>query len=257
MSKWELYDQLTDGIPEDILVEDYTVGCIWTIVKAAGAWGVALTVNQRAGKDEPVKTIIGRPLREVAKMVKSWNFINASIGMAAINAWYNAPHRIEKLGILPAESTNHKGRDAFTFFGPAVYGKKVAVIGHFPNLENQLSPICELSILEREPQFGDYPDSACEYILEEQDFVFITGMTFTNKTLPRLLELVRHDASLCLVGPSVPISDILFSYGVEHLSGFCATDESTLVEAFRRGARQGIFKGGYMVTYSKQLEGVR
>ena len=35
--------------------------------------------------------------------------------------------------------------------------------------------------------WDDFLDSACEYILPEQDFVFITGMTLTNKTLPRLL----------------------------------------------------------------------
>jgi uncharacterized protein (DUF4213/DUF364 family) len=66
-------------------------------------------------------------------------------------------------------------------------GKKVAVVGHFSLVEKQLGCKCSLSILEREPEGTDFLDSACEYILPEQDFVFITGMTLTNKTLPRLL----------------------------------------------------------------------
>ncbi|MGM9606101.1 MAG: Rossmann-like domain-containing protein [Oscillospiraceae bacterium] len=250
MSKWDLYDRLIAGIAEDILVEDYAVGCAWTMMKAGGACGIALTVRQRAGKSEEAAPIIGQPLRKVAELVKSWNFIDASIGMAAINTFYNAPARLQKLGLLPDGGAEPKRNDAFSVFGSAVEGKKVTVIGHFPNIEKRLAPICELSVLEREPQKGDYPDSACEYILGEQDFVFITGMTLTNKTLPRLLELIRPDAQVCMVGPSVPLSDVLFSFGVDHLSGFCAMEDRRVTEAFRRGAKQGIFQGGQMVTYS-------
>lgn len=250
MSKWELYDRLISGIPEDIFVEDYVVGCNWTMVKAGGEYAVALTVRQRAGKSEKNVPIIGQPLRKAAEMVKSWNFIDASIGMAAINAFYNAPSRLNKLGLIAREGNAPKQNDAFSLFGPAVEGKKVTVIGHFPQIEKRLQPICELSILEREPEPGDYPDSACEYILGEQDFVFITGMTLTNKTLPRLLELIRPDAQICMVGPSVPLSDILFSFGVDHLSGFCSMNDVRVLEAFRRGAKQGVFQGGQMVNYS-------
>ena len=249
---WALYDQLIAGIPADLLVEDYVVGCSWTAVRTKLGCGGALTVRQRAGQPDETRPIVGAPLREVAQLVKSWHFIEASIGMAALNAWYNAPTRVKSLGIFP-EDGDRKKDDAFSIFGPAVQGKKVAVIGHFPHLETQLKPICDLSILEREPQKGDYPDSACEYILGEQDFVFITGMTLTNKTLPRLLQLTRPEAKVCLVGPSVPLSDVLFSYGVQHLSGFCADEEIAALDAVRRGVKQGIFKSGHMLLYSAKM----
>ncbi len=255
MSKWEIYDRLIAGIPASLQVEEYFVGHIWTVVKAGGSCGVALTVRQRAGKKHPPVPVAGRPLREAAQLVKSWDFIEASIGMAAINAYYNAPERIRGLGLLE-EDESKEGRtkeNAFTIFGPEIAGRKAAVIGHFPNIEKTLAPICDLSVLEREPRAGDYPDSACEYILEEQEFVFITGMTFTNKTLPRLLELIRPEAQVCLVGPSVPLSDILFSYGVTCLSGFSAEEGEALREAIRRGERRGLFRGGHMVTYSRPL----
>lgn len=249
--KWELYDRLIDGIPGDVLVEDYVIGCAWTLVRAGGAVGVALTVRQRAGHADEGRPIIGLPLRAAAELVKSWNFIEASIGMAAINAWYNAPARMEKLGLLDPAAGESEAGEAFTLFGSALEGKRVAVIGHFPQIEKRLAPICQLSILEREPQRGDYPDSACEYILPEQDYVFITGMTLTNKTLPRLLELCGG-ARVCLVGPSVPISDVLFSYGVDCISGFSATSRDKTAEAIRRGVKQGIFKGGQMINYVSQ-----
>lgn len=246
--KWELYDRLIAGIPKDILVEDYMAGCAWSLVKAGGESGVALTVRQRAGESHDDLPLIGQPLYKVAELVKSWNFIEASLGMAAINAWYNAPRRVAELGLLTPDADGNDSGDAFRIFGPAVQGKKVAVIGHFPYLEKKLASLCTLSILERDPQKGDYPDSACEYILPEQDYAFITGMTLTNKTLPRLLELCPH-TKVSVVGPSVPLSDILFDYGVDCISGFSATDPLKTAEALRRGVKQGIFKGGQMVNY--------
>lgn len=247
-TRWEMYDRLIENIPADIVVEDYGVGCAWTFVKTKKGMGVALSVRQRAGECDEESPVIGRPLKEVAKMVKSWNFIEASIGMAAINAWYNTVEQAEEKKLLDPDAQGNDNGDVFKVFGGEVRDKKVAVIGHFPYLEKKLAPICQLSILEREPQKGDYPDSACEYILEDQDYVFITGMTMTNKTLPRLLELCEH-AKVCVVGPSVPLSDILFDYGVDCISGFCATNVKKTGEALRRGVKQGIFKGGQMVNY--------
>lgn len=248
-NKWELYDRLIAGIPGDLPVEDYMNGCAWTMVKTRVGCGVAYTVHQQTACPDDSRPIIGAPLREVAQLVKSWNFMEASIGMAAINSWYNTPERMKALGVHTEAEARKKG-DAFTVFAPAVQGKKVAVIGHFPNLETQLKPICQLSILEREPLMGDYPDSACEFILEEQDFVFITGMTLINKTLPRLLELVRPDAQLCMVGPSVPLSDVLFSYGVDHLSGFFVDEPAMAMNIVRQGIHPKIFRSGHMILYS-------
>lgn len=250
-TKWELYDRLIDGIPQNVLVEDYVVGAIWTLVRAGGVDGVALTVRQNAGSADEQQPIIGQPLRKIAALVKSWDFTEASIGMAAINAWYNTPQRAAERNLLHPGAEGNDNGDAFRVFGSAVEGKRVAVIGHFPYLERKLADICQLSILEREPQKGDYPDSACEYILPEQDYVFITGMTLTNKTLPRLLELCQN-ASVCMVGPSAPLADVLFDYGVDCISGFCATNPERTAEALRRGVRQKLFEAGQRVNYFKQ-----
>ena len=251
MNRWEMYDRLIEGIPDDILVEDYCIGCNWTLVKANDNYGLALSVKQRAGVAHNDVKVIGEPLKKVAELVKSWYFLEASIGLAAINAWYNAPKRIGEMGLLEKDADGSDKGDAFKVFGEAVTGKNVAVIGHFPYIEKRLKPICNLSILEREPQKGDYPDSACEFLLPDQDYVFITGMTLTNKTLPRLLELCSN-AKVCLVGPSAPLSDILSDYGVYCVSGFCPTDKSTTSEAIRRGVKQELFKGGQMVNYFVQ-----
>ncbi len=128
---------------------------------------------------------------------------------------------------------------AFTSTLDQIAGKKVAVIGHFPGLE-KARDCCDLTILEREPEAGDLPDFAAEYVLPQQDCVFITGSTLTNKTLPRLLEL-SAGATVALVGPSVPLVPWWFDSGVDLLAGTVVTNKAGVWERCLEGAHKGIF----------------
>ena len=249
-NKWQIYDELIEGIPQDIIVTDLLASTSWTMVENERGIGIGLTVRQRAGSQIAPVPITGAPLRDIAALVKSWYMIEASIGMAAINSWYNRPERTRAMGLVPENEADRKKNDAVATLMEEMPGKKVCVIGHFPEIEKRIAGICDLSILEREPNKGDYPDSACEYILEDQDIVLITGMTLINKTLPRLLELIRTDATVCMLGPSVPLSDTLAKYGVNRLSGYTATDTALVKEAVKRGVKQEIFRYGYMCDYA-------
>jgi hypothetical protein len=107
--------------------------------------------------------------------------------------------------------------------------------------------VCRLSILERNPLEGDYPDPACEYILEDQDFLFITGVTLINKTLPRLMELGRN-ARMVLVGPSVPLTQLWFNKGIASLAGTSVIDADRVWRHVAQGGDRSIFKqGAHMV----------
>ena len=135
---------------------------------------------------------IGMPLREAAAFSKSWELEEASVGVAAINAWHN------RAAWLPVR----ENADAFLRYRSRAERKRVGVIGRFACLEKRLEPICDLYVIERRPGAKDYPDAACEYLLPEMDAVFITGSTAANKTLPRLLELSRY-AFTAVCGPSM------------------------------------------------------
>jgi uncharacterized protein (DUF4213/DUF364 family) len=255
---WQLYDALIEGIPDDLVIEDFIVGSAWTMVKASGNTGVALTVRGRVGEPVYDGPVSGGRLKTVAACVKSWNFTEASLGMAAINSYYNEPSRIRALGCFEGLGSALEGnseKDAFKQIAQDAIGKKVAVIGRFPHLEDQLEPICQLSVLERNPDIGDFPDSACEYILPEQDIVFITGMTLTNKTLPRLLQIVQSEARVIMVGPSVPMTALLYRFGITDLSGFCVTNPEKTELIVKRGDHVSIFKGGAMVSLSNRKIG--
>lgn len=238
-TSWGIYDRLLEGIAPEAVAGSCLVGSTWTVVDS-DAMGMAMTFRGGAHDDMPLSPLRDRPLRELAARVKSWDLRQASVGMAAINAFYNAPERVQSWVAKPLDELRSSG--AFLSMLDEIAGKKVAVIGHFPGLEAARAR-SDLIILERNPQAGDLPDFAAEYVLPEQDFVFITGTALTNKTLPRLLALSTK-AKVVLVGPSVPLVPWWFEYGVERLAGSVVMDRPRVWQSCLEGAHKGIFDAG-------------
>jgi uncharacterized protein len=244
---WAIYDRLLEAIPDDSVVNACLVGRSWTVVDSGGI-GVAMTYrgDSKGGALLPPHT--GRRLRDMAAHVKSWNLYEASLGMAAVNSHYNTPERVE--GWLRKPLDEVSGAGALTDMLDRISDKKVAVIGHFPDMETAAER-CALTVLERDPQDGDLPDFAAEYVLPEQDFVFITGVTVTNKTLPRLLTLSAR-ATVVLMGPSVPLAPWWFEQGVDVLAGMVVVDRDQAWRYCQEGGMKGPFKnGGRMVQITR------
>jgi uncharacterized protein (DUF4213/DUF364 family) len=243
---WDIYDELIAAVPAELVVNECMIGLYWTLVRSSGI-GVSLTMRKEPGRLN-LGRIVGMPLRELASNIKSWNNLKAMVGLAAINSVFNTPEHLS--GLLGHPLSLQKEANAFSYYMERVRGKKVAVVGHFPVLE-ELSRVSQLSILERSPNDGDFPDPACEYILAEQDFVFITATALINKTLPRLLELSRNAVTV-LVGPSTPLSPVFFKYGVETLAGLVVVEPDGFWQTVQEGGRMDIFEhGGQMVLINK------
>lgn len=244
---WEIYDALTDAIPEEVTLTTVNVGAQWTrVINSAGGIGMAWTMNVKTRPDIfPGVTLDGIPLREAAGLIRSWNLAEASIGQAAINSWHSRPETAETNGFVPTGQGINWGM-VFDPYATDVAGKKVAVVGHFPFAQKALEAAGEYICLERNPQPGDYPDSACEYLLPECDYVFISGSAFVNKTAPRLIELSRN-AHTVLVGPSVPLNPLLFDHGVDTITGFVSPNPQQLDRALAGVNMKGMFAAGYRV----------
>jgi hypothetical protein len=185
----------------------------------------------------------GRELREMAQLAKSWSFEEATLGIAALNAWYAQRDKLDPLGArydepidLP-DGTKRK-MDAFELYADQMNGKKVVMVGHFPHPERLVEYGADLTILERNCRDElDTPDPACEYVVPSADLVFYTGVTLINKTAPRLLQLAK-DAHIVMVGPSVVMSPKLFDYGVDMLAGSVVADPDKTRFAVQNGAGQ-------------------
>lgn len=252
---WNIYDALIEGIPDHLIVDYQLTGGFRCLVRA-GNTGVSTLArnynadNVAAASDNIMKNeLCGRPLKEAAGLAKSWDFEKASLGMAAINAYYNDYALLSKLGVQIWEPHAHRVGDVFEIYRERLLDKKVAMIGHFEYAAAWMREICKLTIFEREPRDGDLPDSAEEFYLPEQDFVFITGMSFTNKTLPRLLELSQN-ATVILVGPTVPASPILFQFGISCISSLCVRDPALSVENVRNGSCRDIYQSNSKLIYT-------
>lgn len=232
---WDrIYDEMIDSVPENLSVLECLVGLHWSLVRSENGTGLARTV---AAEDDSIElyNITGMPLKKLASYVKSRNWLEASLGLAAINSVLNHQDYIEEI----SEPDNS---NAFDNLVSAFEGKKVAMVGHFPMLE-PLGEICELTIIDKEAHDNVYSEAMGEDILPYQDFVFITGTTFIYKTAPRLIELSKN-ANLTLLGPSVPLSRTLFNYGVNTLAGVAVNDEDALWQAVREGGRQKALDNG-------------
>lgn len=249
---WKIYDQLISQIPQDLTVDEVIAGTSWTLVRSGTNVGVAMTVKTATTPPISKSSFIHEPLRNVAASVKSWNFIEASIGLAAINAYYNSKEQIRKniIESEPQANWHISYEDVFDLCSGNLKGKKIAVIGHFPYLEERVCADNETVILERNPQYGDYPDTACEYLLPLQDYVFITGSAFINKSMPRLLQL-SEKAKIVLVGPSVPMTSLLFDYRVFELSGFVVSNPLLCREIISGGNMTSLFSSGERVCINK------
>ncbi|MBO4351933.1 MAG: DUF364 domain-containing protein [Eggerthellaceae bacterium] len=239
--EWELYKRLVEGVPEGIGVKDVCIGNHWVFVEAESGCGTALTVSGGRGSYGLGPQALYMDLRDLAAQCVSWNFLEASVGVAALNAWYSTPENAAAVGMKIEEKGSN---DGFELYRRLCAGKKVTVVGHFPLIE-RMADECELTILERNPHGDDMPDPGCEYVIPYQDFTFITGITLTNKTLPRLLQLAKKSNGSCiLVGPSVVPAPVLYDYGVDCMAGSVIVDSERARNAILRAESSGIFRSG-------------
>lgn len=213
---FELYDVLIDGIHSEATVTNTLMGECWTAVETASAFGMAMTTPVDTAPRMLKGDYTGMSLRQLAAAAKSWNLTEAGFGMAAVNTYYNTLQRLEQLNAF--EPFDH-----YCTHGLNLLGKRIGVIGHLNMPASVQEQAEEVLILERNPRPGDYPDSACDWILPQCDVVIMTASTLVNKTLPHLLDLCRN-AYTILAGPSCPMCPELLELGIDRIAGLIITD---------------------------------
>ena len=223
---FELYDVLIQGVSSDALITDTLMGECWTAVETRNHFGMAMTTPVDTAPRLLSADHTGLSLKELAQAAKSWNLTEAGFGMAAVNAYYNTPERLDSLGAYePFERYCTNGVD--------LQGKHIGVVGHLNMPPSVYEQAASLRILERNPRPGDYPDSACDWLLPQCDVVIITASTLVNKTLPRLLELSKN-AYTILAGPSCPLCPQLLELGIDRIAGLVVTDTEGMKEKIRK-----------------------
>lgn len=186
--------------------------------------------------------------RELAALIDSSSLTEASIGLATINA------------LLPPAFLDHQELNAYDFLQDRGRDKKIALIGHFPFFEQVRKIARNLWVFELNPQEGDLPAEAAPDYLPQADLVALTATTLVNHTFENLVSLCRKDASIVMIGPSTPLTSLLFNHGVSVLSGTIVLQpESTVLGVAQGGSMHRMHDQGFVkfVTVEKSEIGRR
>lgn len=243
MQFFSLYDALLENLPGGLTVETLVSGACWALAETGVGSGLAMYTRGDSVSPLFPGGLAGRTGEEAARAVKSWNLPEASFGLAVVNACCNTPARLEALGCREREG-------GFYADGLDFSGKTVGMVGHMHGPAHLREQAKALYILEKEPQCGDYPDSACDWLLPQCDLVLITGSSLINKTLPHLLELCRN-AYTILTGPSVPLCPALLDFGIDRLSGFVPVDRPGLRAHVESGVHGSPYRYGIPFTLKR------
>ena len=225
-----LLEEIISGLRGDAPVRGVWACAHWTLVASRG-WGMASTLVPEAREVPPWRLAVrdaGRltekGARELAAYALSENPLEASIGMAALNS------------LLEPNQRRCQEANALEVLASRSEGREVVVVGHFPFVAALRKVARALWVVERRPLPGDLPEEAAERVVPQAEVVAITGSTFINHTIDRLLELCRPEAFVMIVGPTSPFSEALFDHGVDAIAGSQVVDPEAVLRHVAEGA---------------------
>ena len=231
----DIISELLLNLPDEE-VRAVLVGAHWTAVCSRHCGLASTILGDQPHAHEKVRDaghLKGKSARELAEYARSDYPLEASIGVAAINSL---------LDVDPEKLTEV---NAYDVLRDHETGRKIALVGHFPFIPELRRTAGELWVIEKKPVEGEFPEEAAGDVIPKADIVALTGSALINHTLDRLLSYCRPEAQVMILGPSTPLSAVLFKHGATLLSGSVVVDEAAVFRTVSQGA-----------TF-QQVEGVR
>ncbi|MGR8980071.1 MAG: Rossmann-like domain-containing protein [Gammaproteobacteria bacterium] len=236
-----IYELLLDNCSTDAVVDNLMIGLVWTLCRSSDhATGLAMSPAIPTRTLSWSGSLKGKPVTDLAAWILEWDPYQSAVAMAAINSCLN--NRPLPDSVIVEHDGEQANLAVFDYFLPALQDKKVVVIGHYPGIE-RYGERMQLSVLEKQPVAGDLPDAACEFLLPQADWVFLTASSIPNKTFPRLAELAGS-AKTVLMGPTVPWLPHLHEFGIDYLAGVEITGPDNLYHTAAQGGGVRIFSQG-------------
>jgi uncharacterized protein len=239
-----LLDDLRAEVNLDSPVRSVLVGSHWVVVCSRNC-GLASALHGNRSHGTPEVSDAGllhlKSICDLVGLLNSESLLEKSIGVAALNAVLDVDES-QAIETNAAEVLVNRGKD-----------KKVALVGHFPFIPQLQQVAKQLWVLEQQPTKNEYPAEAAPELLPEADLVAITGTAIINGTMEALLKLCRARSTVMVLGPSTPLSPVLFDYGVNILSGSRVTNEEAVLRTVGQGASFRQVEGVKLLTiYSEK-----
>lgn len=235
-----ILDDLLDSLDMDAPVRTVLVGAHWTAV-CSRFCGLASTLTGDKPHGHAPTRDVGhlheKNARELAEYTRSDNLLEASIGVAAINSL---------LAVDESRAVEINAVDVLIEHGR---GRNVALVGHFPFIPRLRQQVAQLWVIEQTPTEGECPVEAAADLIPQADVVAITGTALINHTLDSLLALCCPQALVMILGPSTPLSPVLFAHGAAILSGSRIVDEAAVLRTIGQGASFQQVEGVRLLTF--------
>lgn len=193
-----------------------TVGCAYT-------WRDQIGAAHLCGEITGGGRLRGTSTARLAERLTASVCLERSVGMAALNSLLNVPKPRLQTG------------DILAYLRGRFSGARVGMIGHFPFAPEIREWAGEFKIIEKSPVEDDLPEEAGAAWLKTCDLVIITGVTLLNDTLPGIIKAAPK-AWKMMLGPTVPLHEILLDAGLDALNGIVCTDEERYWPGIEEGA---------------------
>jgi uncharacterized protein (DUF4213/DUF364 family) len=235
-------DHLLNSLDVDVPIRAVLVGVHWTVICSRFCGLASTFIGDKPHGHDPVREVgrlAQKSARQLAEYALSDNLLEASIGVAAINSLL-AVDESRAVEVNAVEVLIEHGR-----------GKNVALVGHFPFIPRLRPLVGQLWVIEQHPAAGDFPAEAASDLIPQADVVAITSSALINHTLDGLLALCRPDTPVMMLGPSTPLSPLLFHHGVSILAGSRVVDEAAVLRTVGQGATFQQVEGVRLLTFRR------
>jgi len=241
----DILSDLLASLPRNESVREVLVGVHWTVVCTRHCGMASSIQGEKPHGHEKVRDVGSlhkKTAYQLAEYVYSDVLLEASIGVAAINSLIDP---------FEGRQGGYQEINAYDVLVRHGRGKKVALVGHFPFIPNLHSEVGELWVFEQKPVEGEFSVADATKLIPQADVIALTGSALINHTLDGLLELCQPDSTVVVLGPSTPLSPVMFAHGVTLLSGTLIFDEQAVLRTVAQGANFQQVQGVRLVTMAK------
>ena len=223
----------------NLFADEINIGAHLTSVQSKYC-GIASTICDEHGPDKIIAetgSLESLSMSELIGFLKSNILLKASLGMAALNSLIDPPEKCTKA-------------NAFKLIQSKAAGKNLGIIGHFHFVNRFCDAVKNCWVFEKLPCENDLPADKISEYLPQCDVVVITGQTIINNTLAEILSYSKK-AYKILLGPSVPLSSVLYDYGIDVIAGVKISKCEQVNRFIRQGANFRQLKGVELIMMGK------
>lgn len=222
----ELVEALLADARTKAVVEQVVAGDKFIAVVAGGRVGLASLLGARPCADdgELVKKVVGRPATAVAHNLTADSAFAVSLGMAALNAAVAPDPAAAAAADLPTDELIARlGQEG-----------RVGLVGNFPFVDSLRARVPEFHLFEKQAVPGAVPPPLWDATLSELTVLAVTATALLTRNMAYFLTRARQ-AAIIVLGPTTPLSPVLFDRGADYLSGSVVTDPQRVLEGVAAG----------------------